>query len=125
MITALHIFDGKTFYAVTQELDNIVGGRLIMIERKDLVRLVSLEVDLDARRKGMARALMQEALAWRPNKPYYIECDSFSFDESMNGATDEDLHRFYTSLGFRKLRHPFSYIYDARQEEIDSEECGC
>ena len=115
MITCLHIFDRKTFFSVTRyEGDEIVAG-LIMIEADDYMRLTSVFVSPPHRSQGYGRALLKEALDYKPSKRVYIEIDSFSDQTENDGLTDSQLKEFYRSLGFTPVpTHPFAYVLEPR-----------
>lgn len=121
MITCLHIFDRKTFFSVTRRLGpdsdlskEIIAG-LIMIEADDYIRITSVYVAPTHRSQGHGRALVQEALSYKPSKKVYIEIDSFSDCIEHDGLKDSDLKIFYGSLGFKPVEpHPFAYVLEAR-----------
>ena len=115
MITCLHIFDRKTFFSVTRyDGDEIVAG-LIMIEADDYIRITSVYVDPGCRSQGHGRALLKEALDYKPSKRVYIEIDSFSDQTENDGLKDGQLATFYRSLGFVPVpTHPFAYVLEPR-----------
>ena len=115
MITALHIFDRKTLFSVTRyDGDEIVAG-LIMTETDDWIRLTSVYVAPTHRSRGYGRALVEEALSYKPSKKVYIEIDSFPDQTEHDGLKDAELKIFYGSLGFKPVEpHPFAYVLEAR-----------
>lgn len=121
MITCLHIFDRKTFFSVTRYLGTdsdlskeIIAG-LIMIEADDYIRITSVYVDPGCRSQGHGRALLKEALDYKPSKRVYIEVDSFSDQTENDGLKDSQLTTFYRSLGFVPvIGHPFAYVLEPR-----------
>lgn len=121
MITCLHIFDRKTFFSVTRRLGpdsdlskEIIAG-LIMIEADDYIRMTSVFVSPPHRSQGHGRALLKEALDYKPSKRVYIEIDSFSDQTENDGLTDSQLKEFYRSLGFTPVpAHPFAYVLEPR-----------
>lgn len=115
MITCLHIFDRKTLFSVTRyDGDEIVAG-LIMTETDDWIRLTSVFVAPTHRSQGHGRALVEEALSYKPSKKVYIEIDSFSDQTEHDGLRDAQLKIFYGSLGFKPMEpHPFAYVLEAR-----------
>lgn len=109
MITLISEHHGKKLWKIS------VGdwGLVCVCERPDLYRIITLWVDPEHRRQGVATELMKAALASFQDKPIYLEVDSFEATDS--DPNDEQLATFYEKFGFKQITpHPYGYIRSNR-----------
>lgn len=101
------------------ELGNILVGVLTLTVRPNEIRLCSLFVVPEHRKKKIATNLLAAVLeAFIPqmgeaHKPVYLEADSFEMVEDAIGSriNDDQLRKFYLRFGFISvLGHPFAMV---------------